>query len=143
MKPAGLDYRTSTGLREMETPVLENTSKILCTPRPRGEEQWPHSRLNQNYLLMLEGLLWRPGSTEAPQGVRALAGAVWESPSWHKPSWRSPLTYRRHYRPWAWVASGQTTTREGAHPHSSADDWIKASLSNVLPTRARPGFSHH
>ena len=28
-------------------------------PRSRGKEQWPHRRLSQNYLLILEGLLWR------------------------------------------------------------------------------------
>ena len=45
--------------------------------------------------------------------------------------------------PKGWVASGQKTTRESAHPQPSADDWIKALLSKVLPTRARPSFSHH
>ena len=40
------------------------------------------------------------------------------------------------------VTSGQTTTREGVKPHPSADNWIKALLSKVLPTRARPSFSH-
>ena len=44
-----------------QTRVLEGTNKILHTPRPRGEEQWPHKRLNQNYLVVLEGLLWRCG----------------------------------------------------------------------------------
>ena len=27
----------------------------------QGKEQWPHRRLNQTYLLVLEGLLWRWG----------------------------------------------------------------------------------
>ena len=45
--------------------------------------------------------------------------------------------------PKGWVASGQKTTRERAHPQPSADDWIKALLSKVLPTRERPSFSHH
>ena len=64
-RPAGLDYRTSTGLGETETPVLEGTNKILCTPRSRGKEQWPHRRLNQNSLLVLEGVLWRHGLARA------------------------------------------------------------------------------
>ena len=122
--PVEFDYRTSTELGETETPVLEGTNKILCTPRhrkiegrrrrggqgmrwlngitnshghefeqalgvgegrgsleccspwdlrvrhdwetelnwrPRENEQWPHRRPNQNYLLVLEGLLWRCG----------------------------------------------------------------------------------
>ena len=54
----GYDYRPSRGLREIETPVLEGKNKILYTPRHRGEKQWPHRRLNQNYLLVLKGLLW-------------------------------------------------------------------------------------
>ena len=62
---AGFDYRTPKGLRETETPVLEGTNKILCTPRPRGEEQRPCRRLNQNYLLVLEGILWTHGSAGA------------------------------------------------------------------------------
>ena len=37
--PVGFDYRPSRGLRETETPALEGTNKILCTPRLRGEEQ--------------------------------------------------------------------------------------------------------
>ena len=57
----GFDYRTSRGLGKRETPVLESTNKILHIPRQRGKEQGPHRRLNQNYLLVLEGCLWRHG----------------------------------------------------------------------------------
>ena len=58
-RPVGFEYRTATGLGKMETPpVLEGTNKILHTPRPRRKEQWPHWQLNQNYLLVLESLLW-------------------------------------------------------------------------------------
>ena len=70
----GLDYRTPRGLRETETPVL-GTKNILCTPSPRGEEQWPHRRLNQNYLLMLEGIPWRRGSAGLTIGMGALEGS--------------------------------------------------------------------
>ena len=64
--PVRFDYRTSRGLMKTETPVLQSTSKLLCTPRPRRrKEQWPHSWLNQNHLLVSEGLLWRNGSTGA------------------------------------------------------------------------------
>ena len=50
-RPAGFDYRTSIGLGETETPVLEGTNKILRVPRLRGKEHWPHRRLNQTCLL--------------------------------------------------------------------------------------------
>ena len=52
---------TSTGLRETETLILEGTKKILLAPTPRGKQQWPNRWLNQNYLLVLDGLLWRRG----------------------------------------------------------------------------------
>ena len=58
-RSAGFDYRISIGLRETETQLLEDTNKILHAPGPRGKEQWPHRRLNQTDLLVLEGLLWR------------------------------------------------------------------------------------
>ena len=38
--------------------------------------------------------------------------------------------------PKGWVASGQKTTSERAHLQPSADDWIKALLRKILPTRA-------
>ena len=59
-RPPGLDYRTSTRLAETDS-SLGGHKQILCTPSPRGKEQWPHRRLNQNYLQVLEGLLWRCG----------------------------------------------------------------------------------
>ena len=58
------DYRTYTRLGETEIPILEGTNKILCSPRPKGKEQRPN-RLNQNYLLVLGGLLWRHRSAGA------------------------------------------------------------------------------
>ena len=50
-RPAGCDYRTSTGLGETMTPILDGTNKILHAPRPRGKQWWPHRRLNQNNLM--------------------------------------------------------------------------------------------
>ena len=35
---AGFDCRTSTGLGETETPLLEGTHKIVCASGPRGKE---------------------------------------------------------------------------------------------------------
>ena len=73
-RPVGFDYKTSTGLGETETPVLEGTNKPLPAPRLRGKEQWLHRKLNQNHLLVLESLLWRP----------------WEWRHWQQ-SWKDPL----------------------------------------------------
>ena len=69
-RPVGFDHRTATGQRETETPLLEDTNKIWCTPRPRGKMQWPHRGLNQTYVLLLEGLLQRRGSAVAHRGDR-------------------------------------------------------------------------
>ena len=59
----GSDCRTLTGLGETETPLLEGTHKVVCTSGPRGRSSDPQSRLNQTYLLVLEGLLQRWGVT--------------------------------------------------------------------------------
>ena len=84
--PVGFYYRPSRELRETETTVLEGTNKISQAPRPRGEEQWPHRRLNQNYLLVSASLLWRLGLSDfqwkVPLGINPR----------NKPSWSSPLT---------------------------------------------------
>ena len=66
--PGGFDYRTSRGLRETETwtSVLEGTHRILQATRPRG--QWPHRRLNQNCLLVLEAWVSRGSPRERGAG---------------------------------------------------------------------------
>ena len=119
-----------------QTPVLKDRNKILPTPRPRGEEQWPQRRLNRNSLLVLEGLLWSVGQQGLATGMGALAAAVQEAPLAGTPSrihhW---LYYRAQGR-----VSGQTTTREGVQHHPSADNWIKALLSKALPTEQDPVF---
>ena len=61
----GFDHKTSTGIGETDTPSLEGTNKTLCAPRLRRKEQWLHRKLNQNHLLVLEGLLRRCGSAGA------------------------------------------------------------------------------
>ena len=72
---------------EQQTPVLEGTNKILH----REQKQWPHRRLSQTCMPVLEGLLWRHGPARAHHRDR-LAAAVLEGTPWHKPPWRSPLT---------------------------------------------------
>ena len=48
-----------------------------------------------------------------------------------------------HHESEGWVASGQKTTREGAQPHPSIENWIPTLPNMALPTRARSSFSHH
>ena len=106
--------------------------RILHTPRPRGEEQWSHWRLNQTYLLVLEGLLRRRGSAGLPTGTGALAAATLEGRPQRKPSLRSSLTYHQPLRSQGQAASSQ--------PHPSADNWIKAlqSKTQFLPLPVPP-----
>ena len=77
---------------KQETPILEDTNKILCVPRPRVKGQWPQRRLNQTYRLMLEDPLWKCGSAVAHHGNGTLAAAVLEGAPLHKSFWRVPLT---------------------------------------------------
>ena len=65
-KPSVFDYRISTGLGEAETPLLEGINKILYAPGPRVKKQWPHRKLNQIHLLVMEVLLWRHRSAVPP-----------------------------------------------------------------------------
>ena len=64
----GFDCRTLTGQGETDTPLLEGTHKVMCASGPKRKERWPHGRLNQTYLLVLEGLLQRQGVAVAHHG---------------------------------------------------------------------------
>ena len=94
-------------------------------------------RLNQNYLLVLEGLLWRCGSGGARHRARALAATVWECPPWHKPSWRLPLTGPQ---PTGWVTSGQKATRGGVKPHHCQIIGLKLYWARSCQTEQDPVF---
>ena len=39
LRPAGFDCKTSKGLEETESPLLEGTHKVSCTPVPSGKQQ--------------------------------------------------------------------------------------------------------
>ena len=69
---------------ETEAPLLEGTNKNTCASTPRGKEQWLHRILNQMYLLVLEGLLWRKVSTVACYRDRYTGSS---SPEWCSLVW--------------------------------------------------------
>ena len=87
---AGFDSRTSTGLGETETPLMEGIHKVVYAPGCMGKEQWPHRRLNQTYMLVLEGLLQRRGVAVSPQG-QDTGAEVLGSTHWRESSWSPPL----------------------------------------------------
>ena len=84
--------------------------------------QWHHRRLNQNYLLVLEDLLWRCGLARLTPGM----GGPWSYLGVH---------HYPHHRLQGWVASGECNTTHQLIIGLSF-------TSKDLPTRARPSFSH-
>ena len=100
---AGFDCRTCTGLGQTETLFLQDTNKILCATGLRGEEQWPHRRLNQTYQLGLEGFLLRYGLAVAHFQDRDI---------WSSSSGRFPLA-----RAFLEVTICPTTEPVGSWPH--------------------------
>ena len=85
-RPAVLDYKTSTGLGETETPVLEGTNKILCTPRSRRKEQVAPQEAEPKLPAGVGGC-----PVQAWVG-RALPQGRGQCPPWCKPFCRSLLT---------------------------------------------------
>jgi len=65
----GFDYKTSAGRGETDS-SLGGHKQTLVHTKTQGKEQCLHRRLNQNYLLELEGLLWRHGLEGAHHGDR-------------------------------------------------------------------------
>ena len=138
----GFDCRTLTGLGEKETPLLEGTHKVVCPSGPRGKEQWPHRRLNQNYLLVLEGFLQRRGAAVAhhrdkdtgsrSSGKYSLAWALSESTI--TPN-KEPLCSSA-----ALPQAKQPTGRELSLTHQQTS---RLKFYWALPTRATPSSTHH
>ena len=99
-------------------------------------------RQNQIHLLVLEGLLWSHRSERPHHRDGGAGSSSPEDGPWHESSWRSPLSLPWSPQTQGLVSTGQKNTREGAQPHPSEDNWIKALLSKALPARARSTFSH-
>ena len=137
----GFDCKTSIGLGETETPLLEGTHKVVCAPGPRGKEQWPHRRLNQTYLLVLEHLLQRQGATVAhcrdkdtgsrSSGKYFLAWALPESTI--SPN-KEPVSYSTGS-----PQGKQPTGRELSPSHQQTN---RLKFYWALPTRATPSSTH-
>ena len=131
LKPSGIsleNFDRTWGNRDF---ILEGThSSVLIGTQEK--EQWPHRRLNQTYLLVLEGLLQRRGWLYVTVRTRTLAAEVLGSTPWCKPSQSLPLAPPKSLgRLQCWVASGQTANREGTQPHPSAVKWLKVLLSSA------------
>ena len=86
---------------------------------------------------MSEGLLWRCGLAVASYRDRGTGSS---RPVLAYVFLEVTISPTLAYRLQGWDASSQTTNREGAHPHTSINNWIKDILSVFLPTRVRPSF---
>ena len=129
------DFNRTGGKRECT--LGGNTQSSVCIGT-QGKEQWPHRRLNQTYLLVLEGLMQKQGVTVAHHedkdtGSRSFSKySLW----WALP--KSAISPSKEQgRLQCWVSSGQTTNREGTQPHPSADKWIKILLSSAQQSKAQ------
>ena len=125
----GFDCRTLTGLGETETPLLEGTHKVVCALGP-GEGAVTQQETEPDLPASVGGSpadawLW------LTVGTRTLAAEVLGSTPWHEPSQSLSLAPPKSPgRFQCWVASGQTTNREGTQPHQSAVKQIKVLLSS-------------
>ena len=139
----GFHCKTSTGLGETETPLLEGTHKVVCVSGPIGKEQWPpHRRLNQTYLLVLEGLLQRWGVAVAHRrdkdsGSRSSGtySLVWALPESAISPTKEPVASSAGP-----PQAKQPTGRELSPTHQQTS-WLK--FYWALPTRATASSAHH
>ena len=60
LKASRACHRSSTGLKETETPLLEGAHRIPCALGPRGK-QGLHKNLSQTYLQIIEGIQGKQG----------------------------------------------------------------------------------
>ena len=136
------DCRISTGLGETETPLLEGTDKVVCTSGPREKEQWPHRRLSQTYLLVLEGPLQRWGVAVADHGDKDTGSRssqkyslVWALPESAISPTKEPVASSAGS-----LQAKQTTGRELSPTHQQTGG---LKFHWALHTRATPSSTHH
>ena len=137
----GFDCRTSTGLRVTKTPLLEGTHKVVCASGPRGKVQWHHKRLNQTYLLVLEGLLQRQGAAVAHLRDKDTSSRssgkyflVWPLPECTINPTKEPVGSS------AGSQAKQPTGRELSPTHQQTS---RLKYYWALPNRTTPSSTHH
>ena len=68
LKSSGIWWQDFDRTGENRDSTLGGHTQSSVHIRTQGKEQWPHRRLNQTYLLLLEGLLQRQGVAVAHHG---------------------------------------------------------------------------
>ena len=139
---ARFDCKTLTRLGETETPVFEGTHKVVCASGPRGKEQWPHRRLNQTYLLVLEGLLKRRGIAVAHHGDKDTGS---RSSGEYSLAWALPVSSISPTKePVASsAASPQAKKPTGRELSLTYQQTSRLKFYWALPTRGTPSSTHH
>ena len=136
---AGFDCRTSTGLGETETPLLEGTHKVVCASGPRGRSSDPIGDWTRPTCYCWRVSCRDGGGLCLTMRTRTRAAEVLGSNPWHEPSQSLSLAPPKSLgRLQCWVASDQTTNREEIQSHQSAYKQIKVLLSS-----AHQSNSHH
>ena len=114
----------------------------MCTSGPRGKEKWPHRRLNQTNLLVLEGLLQRRGVAVANRrdkdtGRRSSGkcSLVWALPESAISPTKGPVVSS--------AGSPQAKQPKGREPSPTHQQTSGLKFYWALPTRATPSSTHH
>ena len=151
-RPAGFDCWTSTEPGQTETTCLQGTHTII--PGPKGKEQWPHRKLDQTCLQILEGFLQRWGVTmnhcedkDTGNSNSENCSLVWAllkaiiSPTKQPISssaglpWPKQTTEREHgpliSRQWAPLKHGPDHQRDKAHPPTTGPSYQEACTSLI------------
>ena len=136
--------------------LLEGTNKILCAPRRRRKEQWPHKRLTQTCLWVPRSLQRRRGLVVACCRVRGTeCGSAWMGPfeeplSSLPPPYFSGQTIGKEHSPtqekiglkiyWAWSHPSKQDLISPTVSLSHQETSIKLSS---LPSEVRQNENHN
>ena len=142
LKASGIwsqDFNRTGGNRD--STLGGHTQSTVCI-RTQGKEQWPHRRLNQTYLLILEGLLQRWGWLWLTMGMDTLAAEVLGAAPWHDLSQSLPLAPPKS-QVGSSVGPPQAKQPTGWEPSPTHQQTSGLKFYWVLPTRATPSSTHH
>ena len=120
------DFERTGGHRDS---TLEGTHKLVCALGPRGRSRDPRGDWTRPtcWRVSCRGRGWLCFTV----GTRTLAAEVLGSTPWREPPQSLLLAPPKSPgRLQCWVASGQTTNREGTQTHLSTVKWIKVLLGS-------------
>ena len=133
------DFDRSRGNRD--STLGGHTQSSVCI-RTQGKEQWPHRRLKQTYLLVLEGRLWRQGAAVAHHRDKdthsrssGKYSLVWALPESATSPNKGPVGSS--------AGSPQAKQPTGRKLRPTHQQTSRLNFYWALPTRATPSSTHH